>query len=332
MVLTKYTLGKFALYACPKVSSFGRSRTEVPPLKNDHQSRWASPRGWIAMAILVAAWFFKDAAEGALEHPIMRLLGLHMIQHDAMQLAPYALLMLIRLAWEIALLAVILIALGRPLFDFPLRDRKAASHLVKGGCIGFAVMVTVILTIVGLSAATITPAPQSIEAAFAHGAGWLLFDLVGATGEELYGRASILLVAAWFFGWRGAIAISGLMFSAIHLGNPGVSAIWLLRLFFQGAMLAWAVYRTGSIWWSVGYHTGWNWASAPLFGAAGSGYLAQGHIFDFSPTGSAWITGGPVGPEGSAFAFAAVLMGAVLLWATTRNEHANHARDSFPPW
>jgi len=80
--------------------------------------------------------------------------------------------------------------------------------------------------------------------------------------------------------------------------------------------LAYAVYRTGSLWWSVGYHAGWNWASAPLFGAAGSGYLDQGHLFDFLPYGSVWLTGGAVGPEGSLFAFLAVVMAFVLLRKT----------------
>ena len=269
----------------------------------------------------MAAWFLEDLIEGAIEHPIARLFGLHMIQHGAMQMAPYGLLMFIRLAWQASLVAVICAALGRPLFDSPVRDSKAGPHLAKGCAVGLVVMVAAILSIMGLHAAKATIAPQSAGSAVVHGVGWLVFDFIGATGEELYGRVSILLVAAWFLGWRGAVAVSGLMFSAIHLGNPGANAVWLFRLFLQGALLAWAVYRTGSVWWSVGYHTGWNWASAPLFGAAGSGYLDEGHIFDFSSTGPAWITGGTVGPEGSAFAFFAVLAAAALLWSTTRGRH-----------
>ena len=94
---------------------------------------------------------------------------------------------------------------------------------------------------------------------------------------------------------KGAVVVSGIMFSGSHLYNPGASPIWLLRSFLQGAVLACAVYRTQSLWWSVGYHTGWNWISAPLFGAAGSGYLDEGHVFDFMPHGSSLITGGSGG-------------------------------------
>ena len=129
-----------------------------------------------------------------------------------------------------------------------------------------APMVAAILAIVLCGNAHVTYSGESTLAAIAHGIGWLFFDLLGAAGEELYGRGAVLLVAAAFLGWRGALLASGLTFVALHLGNPGASWVWLLRLFFQGVLLAYAVFRTGSLWWSVGYHTGWNWASAPLFG------------------------------------------------------------------
>jgi membrane protease YdiL (CAAX protease family) len=104
------------------------------------------------------------------------------------------------------------------------------------------------------------------------------------------------------------------------VGSPGATGVWLLRLALQGILLAYAVYRTRSFWWSTGYHAGWNWASAPLFGAAGSGYLDQGHLLDFTPTGPTWITGDSVGPEGSVFAYLAMLAALGLLIVTTRKD------------
>ena len=121
-------------------------------------------------------------------------------------------------------------------------------------------------------------------------------------------------------GWRGAAIVSGLTFSLLHLGNPGADWMWLTRLFVQAVLLAYAVYRTGSIWWSTGYRTDWNWASALLFGAVGSGYLDQGHLLDFNPTGLDWLTGGIVGPEGSVFAFIGVRCAFGLLAASTERQ------------
>jgi membrane protease YdiL (CAAX protease family) len=178
-------------------------------------------------------------------------------------------------------------------------------------------MVAAITAILLSGSARVSPSDQSFGSAVLHISAWLAFGFIGAGGEELAGRVTVLLVAQPLIGRRGAILASGILFAAIHLGNPGVSPIWLARLFFQGVLLAYAMYRTGSFWWSVGYHTGWNWGGAPLFGAAGSGYLNQGHLLNFAPVGPDWVTGGAVGPEGSIFAYVAMAAAFGLLVVTT---------------
>ena len=272
------------------------------------RAHWRSPRNWAAVAILVLAFVVQTPVEDAIDHPIARIAGWHMIDGGMMALAPYAALMVVRLAWNLLLVAVICRVLGRRFAASPMTGPAIGRAIVIGIATGLFVMTAAIGAIIATGSASATIAGQSPAAAVANGVGWMVFDFVGATGEELFGRVAVLLVVERFVGWRGAVLVSGLSFSVLHLGNPGASAIWLVRLFLQGMLLAYAVYRTRSLWWSVGYHTGWNWASAPLFGAAGSGYLDQGHLFDFTPTGTTFITGGAIGPEGSVFAFVAVLM------------------------
>ena len=290
---------------------------------------WRSPRSWLALLLLAVAWFALPVLEEALRGPPARLLHLHMIQGGALALGPFAWEMFVRFALDLALLAAILLLLGRPNVGFPLSDRRGVCRLLLGAAIGVGVMVAAILAIVALGAARVAYSGQAASAAVLNGLGWVAVDLLGAAGEEIYGRGAVLLVATAFFGWRGAAHVSGAVFLALHLGNPGASPVWLFRLFLQGVLLAYAVFRIGSLWWSVGYHTGWNWASAPLFGAAGSGYLDAGHIFDFTPTGATIVTGGVVGPEGSIFAFAAVLLASVLLVLTTRHR-AGASSDPAP--
>ncbi|TPG43523.1 CPBP family intramembrane metalloprotease [Sphingomonas koreensis] len=273
-----------------------------------------SPRAWVSLAILVAAYFLFDPLEALVHQPVAHAQNLHMIVDGAMALAPYTVLMVVR----IMILGVCVI-LQTPVRGFPLVGANIARNTLLGIGIGLIVMVAAISAIWLSGNARVAPSSQSIHLMAFHGTGWFLADFLGATGEELFGRVAVLLVAERFVGWRGAIVVSGLMFSVLHLGNPGASWIWILRLFLQGMLLAYAVYKTGSVWWSVGYHTGWNWASAPLFGAAGSGYLDQGHLFDFTPTGPTLITGGTVGPEGSIFAFVAVLCALALFVAFTRD-------------
>ena len=286
----------------------------------DRDFFWSVPGSWTALAILVGAYFLKDQIETAIYHPVAHLIGLHMIEGGMMSLAPYGVLMVVRLVWNLVLVAAVCFTLRQPLWGFPLWGPRVGRYAALGLLIGLFVMVAAILGIIIAGGAIVQPAKQSASAAIANGSGWLLFDFVGATGEELYGRVAVILVAARFFGWKGAIVVSGLTFFALHLNNPGASTVWLLRLFLQGVLLAYAVYRTGSVWWSAAYHTGWNWASAPLFGAAGSGYLDRGHLFEFTPTGPSWLTGGAVGPEGSAFAFVAVLAALGLLWLATHQK------------
>jgi len=145
-------------------------------------------------------------------------------------------------------------------------------------------------------------------------------DFIGAAGEEILFRGLIFLGLRRLGGTTLALVGSALAFSLVHGANPGASTIWMMRLFAQGLLLAYAVVRTGTLWWSIAYHAGWNWASAPIFGAVGSGYTDQGHLMTLTPSGSFLITGGDVGPEGSIFAFVAVAVATGLLFLTTRSK------------
>jgi len=272
---------------------------------------------WVALLFIVGTYVLFDHVAIAIAAPLAKTFHLPVSTYGELKMAPYVLLMVVRLGMDLLVVGAICRILRRRLSGFPLVGPRMGKLMALGLVTGLVVMVCVILAILITKNARVAVSMQPALSALFHGGAWLIFDFVGATGEELFGRMALLLVAERFVGWRGAIIVSGLMFSIVHLGNPGASEIWLTRLFFQGVLLAYAVYRTKSIWWSVGYHTGWNWASAPLFGAAGSGYLDEGHLMDFTPTGSGLMTGGAVGPEGSVFAFVAVLCAFVLLKTAT---------------
>lgn len=290
------------------------------------EKAFASPRPWIALAFLVATYFLAQPVERLIFDPIERAADLHMFVGGEMSLSAYGALMVVRLAWNLGLVIALWYILGEQRRRFPLQDAQFASKAMVGLAIGMVVMSAAILMIVACGDGQLGAHHQSVSAATYHGAGWLLFDGVGALGEELYGRAALLLVSERFVGRTGAVIVSALMFSIVHIHNPGASPIWLARLALQGGLLAYAVYKTGSLWWSVGYHTGWNWASAPLFGAAGSGYLDEGHLLDLSPSGPDIVTGGPVGPEGSILAFVAVAAALLLLRIAYRQRAAaDHA-------
>ncbi len=289
-------------------------------MKSLEASSLRSQRVWLACAVVIFAYFMTDRVEAALYRPLVHALGLRHSAQDTLGRSTYGTLMLVRLFWNGLVWLVLCKVLAQRPLSFPLGRKRLVRNTMIGLGTGVAVMLLAMLGIWGLRCATVGASGQSISSAAGNGFGWIVLDYAGALGEELWGRAILLVVAQRLIGWRGAMLISGLMFSGLHFSNHGATWIWLVRLFLQGVLLSYAVFRTGSLWWSVGYHTGWNWVSAPFFGAAGSGYLDEGHIFNFYPQGSVWITGGSVGPEGSILAFAAVLGAFGLLLLATSHE------------
>jgi membrane protease YdiL (CAAX protease family) len=119
--------------------------------------------------------------------------------------------------------------------------------------------------------------------------------------------------------WPAAIVLS-VLFGAAHLGNPGEAQIGALMAGSFGLLSAFALWRTGSIWLSIGMHASWDWGETCFFGTPDSGLLAQGHLLNSSFHGPTWLTGGSIGPEGSLLAFAVLIVWAVTihLWFPSR--------------
>jgi membrane protease YdiL (CAAX protease family) len=68
-------------------------------------------------------------------------------------------------------------------------------------------------------------------------------------------------------------------------------------------MLAFSIWRTGSLLWAIGFHFMWDYSQTFIYGVPDSGFVSPEHLLSAKPVGPAWITGGSVGPEGSWFIF-----------------------------
>jgi hypothetical protein len=119
--------------------------------------------------------------------------------------------------------------------------------------------------------------------------------------------------------WPAAVVLA-VLFGAAHLGNPGEAQIGALMAGSFGLLSAFALWRTGSLWFSIGMHASWDWGETYFFGTPDSGLLAQGHLINSSFHGPAWLTGGSVGPEGSVLVWAVLIVWAVIihLWFPAR--------------
>jgi membrane protease YdiL (CAAX protease family) len=114
--------------------------------------------------------------------------------------------------------------------------------------------------------------------------------------------------------WPAALATS-VIFMLTHVINPNETPLGLANVALVGLVLAWSRLRTGSLWFAIGFHAGWDWAQSYVFGVADSGQTMPGALLSVQITGPVWLAGGATGPEGGVLcSLALVALAAVVLW------------------
>jgi hypothetical protein len=118
------------------------------------------------------------------------------------------------------------------------------------------------------------------------------------------------------------VVISSAIFGGLHLGNP--NAIWVgaAGIFLAGVFLAYGYLRTRQLWLPIGLHIGWNFFEGVVFGFPVSGSESYA-LIRTSVDGPMLWTGGLFGPEAGLVVIPALLLGAVMVYAYTRNRVAD---------
>jgi hypothetical protein len=139
---------------------------------------------------------------------------------------------------------------------------------------------------------------------------WAAFFLLVGWFEEilLRGYSQFTLTRAIGF-WPAAVLLSA-VFGLIHLQNAGEQWPGLLAAAAIGFFFCLTLRRTGSLWFAVGFHAAWDWGETFVYSVPDSGTVFPGHLLKSSFHGPRWLTGGIVGPEGSALCFVVI----VLAW------------------
>ncbi len=164
----------------------------------------------------------------------------------------------------------------------------------------------------GFSTALSTLSPIAIVGQMSFYA--LIFAAVGFMEEAIF-RGYALHNFGAAIGLRAAIWLQAILFALIHLGNIGaggsdvsINTQWIdalralpsLALIGATFALFWA--KSGTLWYSIGFHGAWNFALGCIFSLPVSG-LKTFRLFDIAASGNSWINGGSFGAEGS-----------ILLW------------------
>ena len=137
--------------------------------------------------------------------------------------------------------------------------------------------------------------------------------LFGSAGEELLFRGFGFQVLLGALGPWTTILPVGIVFAALHAGNPNATWLGLANTAGFGIVFGYAFLRSHDIWLPIGLHFGWNF-TLPLFGVNVSGLTMRltGFTMRWS-AGTLW-SGGDYGPEASILTTAVLLLLFAYLW------------------
>jgi len=194
-------------------------------------------------------------------------------------------------------------------------DRAAPGECARGLALGIVVALAVVLVMALAGGLRWTAQEGAPGGWLVGGAASLGFLVLPAASEEALLRGYPLQVLAEAWGPWWALGVTSVAFGALHLWNPGVTAIGTLNVAAAGAFLGIVYLKTASLWWATGAHLGWNWAHGWLADVPVSGLeLMDAPLYDGVVAGPTWLGGGSFGPEGSLAATVVVALASVVCW------------------
>jgi len=121
-----------------------------------------------------------------------------------------------------------------------------------------------------------------------------------AMTEELLFRGVLFRIVEQRAGTWGALGVTGVLFGAVHLVNPGASIVGALALAVEAGLMLGAAYAaTRTLWVPIGVHLAWNALIVGVFSTTASGAPLTPGLLDATTAGPAVLTGGAFGPEAS---------------------------------
>jgi membrane protease YdiL (CAAX protease family) len=122
-----------------------------------------------------------------------------------------------------------------------------------------------------------------------------------AAFEEIALRGYALQHAVKGMGRLPATALFAILFALAHAGNPGFSAFAFVNVALAGVLLSALLFRSGSLFVSIGVHWAWNVTEGIVFGTSVSGTTGDGaadpSLFSTHLSGPSYLTGGAFGVE-----------------------------------
>ena len=140
--------------------------------------------------------------------------------------------------------------------------------------------------------------------------------------EELMSRGYHLQTVASGTSLAWGWVLSSAVFGLLHLANPHANLLSVAGIILAGLFLGYAYIRTGSLWLSIGLHTGWNFFEGVVFGFPVSG-LSFYTLPRIAVSGPVLWTGGEFGPEAGMVLIPALVIGFVLIFLYAKDRSIN---------
>lgn len=122
--------------------------------------------------------------------------------------------------------------------------------------------------------------------------------------EELLFRGVLFRSVEDLFGSWISLAVSSLVFGAVHLANPSGTLVGAIYISIEaGLLLAAAYLLTRRLWLSIGFHMAWNYTQSAIFSGIVSGNAPEPGLIRSNIKGPEVLTGGSFGLESSVIAF-----------------------------
>ena len=220
---------------------------------------------------------------------------------------------------------------SRPLRVYGLGSARLFVYLVSGLICGFAMLSILVLALWRGGLLIFDGRLLFGRSIFRYGVLWVGGFLLVGLFEECFFRGYLQYTLARGlsgiyrrFGtaqdgalgfWTAAVLLS-FGFAMTHQTNAGESPIGILAAGLIGVVFCLSLWRTGSLWWAIGFHAAWDWAQSFLYGVADSGMMIEGRLAGTHPAGRAILSGGLTGPEGSLFILPIIALTAAVVLLT----------------
>lgn len=184
--------------------------------------------------------------------------------------------------------------------------RSQGNNLLFGLALGAGSII--LITVILIAAKQITLVPVDITGRLLTDIGlfFITFIMV-ALNEELFFRGYIISALKQTKSYPIIYFFSSLIFGMEHLGNPNVHKVGIINVILIGALFAYMVIQTKTLWMSIGYHFTWNFIQGNIIGFNVSGTQAKA-FFHVNSSDTIW-TGGSWGIEASIFTTVVILIG-----------------------